>query len=153
MNHGIHGTHGRRGWWGSWVFWLGVPGLVFLLWVWWIFPTHSLFISAGRRTLDVRSFPEALELVMVDTAYRAPEWSVEVFPIGNEDRVDRENPLLRWSRKYFPGMKEPLHYVSMRAWLPSVLYIVGWFGGVAGWCFWKGRQAKQGATAIGSSGR
>jgi hypothetical protein len=153
MNHGIHGTHGRRSWWRSRLFWVGVPGLVFLVWVWWIFPRRALDIDAGRMVFEVRAFPEALEFTMIEASWRPPEWEAEVFPIGEEDRVDREDPLLRWSRKYFPGMNEPIHYVSMRPWVPSAVYLGCWLGGVAGWCFWKGRRFNRGKVAVGASGR
>lgn len=127
-------------WWRSPWFWLGLPGLIFLLWVWWIFPPRALNIEAGQKGFEIRAFPEALEFTMFDTSYRPPSWEVEVFPIGDEDRVDRENPVWRWSRKYLPGMNEPIHYVSMRPWVPSAAYLGCWLAGVAGWSFWKKRR-------------
>ena len=154
MNHGIYGTHGRRrGWWRSGVFWLGVPGFLFLAWVWWVFPTRALNIEACQKSFEVRAFSEALEITVMDTSYRPPKWGLEIFPIGDEDRVDGEDPLWRLSRFYFPGMNEPIHYVSMRAWVPSVVYGVCWLGGVLAWWLWKGRRGRQGERAFGGARR
>lgn len=132
----------QRGWWRSWLFWLGVPGQVFLLWVWWIFPPRALNIEAFQESFEVRGFPEALEFTMVDTSHRPRVWEWVVFPIGVEDRVDREDPVFRLSRFYFPGMNEPIHYVSMRPWVPSAVYLMCWLSGVVCWRFWRRRAMR-----------
>ncbi|WP_035610157.1 hypothetical protein [Haloferula sp. BvORR071] len=106
-----------------------------------LFPTKSLSIDAGRTAFEVRAFPEALQVTMVDTSYRPPQWKLEIFPIGEEDRVDREDPVLRWSRLYFPEMDDPIHYVSMRAWVPTAMYLAVWLGGLAAWQLWRKRRS------------
>lgn len=141
-----------RSWYRSRLFWLGVPGLVFLVWLWVDAlishrylgftidrgPDVRLEIGLGAISCDIDS--EGLEDPFQDSwisfhASREPadleSWRPWAFRAPFKklvwETVD-EDPVFGIVRR---------RANLMAAWVPMVLYSVGWIAAVARWQRWK----------------